>query len=285
MPVTNWKKRKMIRFVSQQTIAHIILILCGLLFLFPFVWMVTTSLKPNAQIFKFPPEWIPHPFMWGNYPKALTYIPFFAYLKNTLLLCVSTLIGTVLSCTLVAYGFSRIKWPGRDVLFLVMLSTMMLPSQVTMIPMFIVFKHLGWVNTFKPLIVPSFFGSAFYIFLLRQFFMTIPFELSDAAKIDGCSEWRIFLQIILPLAKPAIATVALFQFLGAWNDFMGPLIYLNDQTKYTISLGLQQFVSSFGTQWGYLMAASTVFTIPVIILFFFTQKTFIQGIAMTGIKG
>lgn len=285
MPVTNWKKRKMIRFVSQQTIAHIILILCGLLFLFPFVWMVTTSLKPNAQIFKFPPEWIPHPFMWGNYPKALTYIPFFAYLKNTLLLCVSTLIGTVLSCTLVAYGFSRIKWPGRDVLFLVMLSTMMLPSQVTMIPMFIVFKHLGWVNTFKPLIVPSFFGSAFYIFLLRQFFMTIPFELSDAAKIDGCSEWRIFLQIILPLAKPSIATVALFQFLGAWNDFMGPLIYLNDQTKYTISLGLQQFVSSFGTQWGYLMAASTVFTIPVIILFFFTQKTFIQGIAMTGIKG
>ncbi|SHE36991.1 carbohydrate ABC transporter membrane protein 2, CUT1 family [Caldanaerobius fijiensis DSM 17918] len=280
-----WRVRKKRRDFIKQLIAHIVLIMVGILFFFPFAWMVSTSLKPDAQIFKWPPQWIPHPFMWSNYPKALTFVPFFLYLKNTLTICIFTVLGVVLSCTLVAYGFSRIQWPGRDILFIIMISTMMLPYQVTMIPMFIVFKKLDWVNTFLPLTVPAFFGNAFYIFLLRQFFMTIPFELSDAAKIDGCSEWRIFWQIILPLAKPALATVTLFQFLGAWNDFMGPLIYLNDQAKFTVSLGLQSFVSSYGTQWGLLNAAATVFTLPIIILFFFTQKTFIQGITMTGLKG
>ncbi|AEE97713.1 carbohydrate ABC transporter permease [Mahella australiensis] len=278
---TSKKRQKLI----SNIIVYIVLTALGFLFLFPFLWMVTTSIKADAEIFTWPPTLIPHSFNWRNYPEALTFIPFFTYLKNTLIYCFMTVIGVVFSCTLSAYGFSRINWPERDKVFMLVLATMMLPSQVTMIPLFVIFKRLGWTGTLLPLIVPSFFGSAFYIFLLRQFFMTIPFELSDAARIDGCSEFRIFWQITVPLARPAIATVALFQFLGAWNDFMGPLIYLNDQTKYTISVGLQQFVGQYGTKWGLLTAASTVATLPVIILFFFTQKTFIQGIAMTGIKG
>ena len=232
-----------------------------------------------------PPTLLPHGLQLRNYPDALTYIPFFTYVKNSLIYCLGSVIGAIFSCTLSAYGFSRISWPERDRLFIFVLCTMMLPSQVTMIPVFVFFAKLGWIGSLKPLIVPAFFGSAFYIFLLRQFFMGIPFELSDAAKIDGCSEFKIFYTILLPLVKPAIATVALFQFLGAWNDFMGPLIYLNDEARYTISIGLQMFVGRVGTKWGMLMAASAVVTVPIIVLFFFTQKTFIQGIAMTGIKG
>jgi multiple sugar transport system permease protein len=191
----------------------------------------------------------------------------------------------VFSCSLVAYGLARVHWPGRDVLFLLTLGTMLLPFEVTLVPLFIVFRTLGWVGTFLPLIVPSFFGSAFYIFLLRQFMMTLPMELSDAARIDGAGEFRIFWAIAVPLIRPALAVVALLQFLFAWGDFLGPLIYLTDQSTYTISLGLQQYNTQYGTEWGQLMAASTLLTIPVIILFFLTQRTFIQGITLTGLKG
>lgn len=274
------------RHIFKQFTAHIFLILFGISFLFPFVWMLSTSLKPESQMFKWPPEWIPETFMWGNFPEALTFVPFALYFKNTLIICVLSVIGTVISSALVAYGFARIQWRGRNIFFFIMLTTMMLPYQVVMVPLFLVFKEIGWVGTFKPLIIPAFFGTnAFFIFLLRQFFLTIPYELSDAAKIDGCSEFRIFWQIVMPLARPAIATVGLFTFMENWNDFLGPLIYLNDETKYTIALGLQQFIGQYGTQWGMLMAASTVATAPIIILFFFTQKTFIQGISTTGIKG
>ncbi len=269
----------------REGISHICLLGLGVTFLFPFIWMLSTALKPEAQIFKWPPEWIPEQFIWSNFPEALTFVPFDLYIKNTLLICFWTIVGTTISSAIVAYGFSRIQWPGRNALFLVMLSTMMLPYQVVMIPLFIIFKQIGWVGSFKPLIVPAFFGNAFFIFLLRQFFLTIPHELSDAARIDGCSEFRIFWQVIVPLAKPALATVALFTFMGSWNDFLGPLIYLNDESMYTISLGLQQFTGQYGTRWGMLMAASTVATLPIIILFFFTQKTFIQGISTTGLKG
>ncbi|MCR2821475.1 carbohydrate ABC transporter permease [Lederbergia panacisoli] len=274
------------RHIFKQFTAHIFLILFGISFLFPFVWMLSTALKPEAQMFKWPPEWIPETFMWENFPEALTFVPFALYFKNTLVICVLAVLGTIISSSLVAYGFARIQWKGRNIFFFIMLTTMMLPYQVVMVPLFLVFKEIGWVGTFKPLIVPAFFGTnAFFIFLLRQFFLTIPYELSDAAKIDGCSEFRIFWQIVLPLARPAIATVGLFTFMENWNDFLGPLIYLNDETKYTIALGLQQFIGQYGTQWGMLMAASTVATAPIIILFFFTQKTFIQGISTTGIKG
>lgn len=286
MPAFTRGMSKKNRHAIQQGLAHLSLILFGISFLFPFVWMLSTSLKPEAQIFRWPPEWIPEEFVWSNFPEALTFVPFGLYFQNTMIICLFTVLGTVLSAAVVAYGFARIEWKGRNVFFFIMLTTMMLPYQVVMIPLFLVFKELGWVGTFKPLIIPAFFGAnAFFIFLLRQFFLTIPYELSDAARIDGCSEFRIFWQIVMPLSRPALATVGLFTFMNSWNDFLGPLIYLNDESKYTIALGLQQFIGQYGTQWGMLMAASTVATLPIIIIFFFAQKTFIQGISTTGIKG
>lgn len=269
----------------RRVATHVILSILGIIFLVPFIWLLSTSLKTDPQIFLFPPRWIPDPLTFSQYYLALTTIPFFLYTRNSLILCVSTVIGVVFSCSLVSYGLARIRWPGRDLLFMLTLATMLLPFEVTLVPLFIVFRTLGWVGTFLPLIVPSFFGSAFYIFLLRQFMMTLPMELSDAARIDGASELRIFLSIALPLIRPALAVVALLQFLGAWGDFLGPLIYLTDQSTYTISLGLQQYNTQYGTEWGQLMAASTLLTLPVIILFFFTQRTFIQGITLTGLKG
>jgi len=266
-------------------IIYTLLIIFSIIFALPFYWLVSTSLKTDPQIFVFPPIWIPNPIDWGNYPEALTYIPFLLYLRNTLIVVIFVVVGSLLSCSLVAYGLSKIKWPGRDLLFFIALSTMMLPYQVIMIPIFIIFKNLGWVNSFKPLTVPAFFGSAFFIFLLRQFFMSIPIELSNAAKIDGCSEFRIYSSIILPLAKPALATVGLFSFMSSWNDFLGPLVYISNPNKYTISLGLAMYRSQYSSQWAMLMAASTVVVLPIIILFFFTQRTFIQGIALTGLKG
>ncbi len=223
---------------------------------------------------------------WDNFPKAVSAMERFPdYLRNTLVLCVLTVIGTVISSTLVAYGFSRIDWPGRDKMFLVVLATMMIPFPVVMVPLFSMFKEFGWIGTLKPLWVPTFFAGAFNVFLLRQFFRTIPKDLSESARIDGCSEIRIFWQIILPLAKPAITVVALFQFMGTWNDFLGPLIYLTDQKDFTLALGLQFFQSQHGgTQWHYLMAASALVVLPIIVLFFFAQRTFIEGISMTGLK-
>lgn len=280
----SWRTRKLYKKVMGMIISYAVLASLGTLFLLPLAWMISTSLKPNRQIFLFPPIWIPHPIDWSHYPNALQFIPFFTYLKNTLMICVFSVVGVVLSCSLVAYGFSRVEWPERDLLFILVLSTMMIPYAVTMIPLYLVFNRLGWVNTFKPLIVPAYFGNPFFIFLLRQFFLTIPFELSDAARIDGASEIRIFSRIILPLAKPVLAVVVLFQFIGSWNDFLGPLIYLKDQSKYTLAIGLQQFQSAYLTRWGMLMAATTLIVMPIIILFFFTQRTFIQGIAITGLK-
>ncbi|NLN77765.1 MAG: carbohydrate ABC transporter permease [Armatimonadetes bacterium] len=224
-------------------------------------------------------------FQWSNYTRGLVFIPFFEQLRNTLIISIFTVIGTILSCSLVAYGLSKIDWKGRNVLFVVMLSTMMLPAQVTMIPVFAIFVRLGWVDTFLPLIVPSFLGTPFFIFLLRQFFLGIPKELSEAAKLDGCGEFGIYRRVIMPLSKPALATVGLFTFMAAWNDFMGPLIYLLDESKYTLSLGLAMFTGQYGNEYGMLMAVSAVVTIPIIVLFFFTQRTFIQGMTMSGIKG
>ena len=269
----------------QTVLSHVVLGLLSVLCLIPFYWLVATSLKADMQVHAMPPVWVPRPIEWANYPKAMLYIPFLHYMKNTLYICVVSVFGTVLSCSLVAYSFSKIKWPGRDGLFVLVLATLMLPAQVTMIPVFAIFRWLGWIGSYKPLIVPCFLGSAFYIFLLRQFFMSIPQELSDAAKVDGASEFRVYRMIILPLSKPALITVGLFTFIGAWNDFLGPLLYLNDDSKYTLSLGLQQFVGQHGQEWQLLMAAATVMVVPVIVVFMIAQKWFVKGITLTGIKG
>lgn len=272
------------RSTVKTLLSHTFLIGIGLFFALPFYWLASTALKTDQQIFKIPPVWIPDPVVWENFPRALTYVPFARLTFNTLTICLLTMIGTILSCSMVAYSLAKVQWRGRNWIFYSLLATMILPGQVTMIPTFTIFKALGWIGTPLPLIVPSFFGSAFYIFLLRQFFMTIPAELSDAARLDGCSDWMIFRRIVLPLSKPALATVGLFTFLGNWNDFLGPLLYLNDERTYTLAMGLQRFVSQHGAEWAMLMAASTIMTIPIIVLFFFAQRTFIQGISTTGMK-
>lgn len=265
--------------------ASLALILLSAIFMVPMLWLIGSSLKNDAQILKFPPEWIPNPLTFANYPDGLTFIPFWRYLANTSIICVSVVIGTLISCSLVAYGLARIRWRGRNALFHVLLGTMMLPYQVTMVPVFVMFAKIGWVDTLWPLIIPHFFGNAFYIFLMRQFFLTIPIELTEAARIDGCTEWDIYYRIILPLSRPVLAAVGLFAFMAMWNDYLGPLIYLADEHKYTLSLGLASFSSQYGSYPGMLMAVTTVITVPIIVIFFFAQKTFIQGITLTGLKG
>lgn len=254
----------------------------------PLIWMVSTSLKGNEQIFAGGDltlkALIPSPVVTQNYPDAMQNMPFLLYLRNTLLLCFFTVLGAVGSSALVAYGFAKVEFAGKKPLFALMIATMALPGQVTMIPTFGLFRSLGWYGTYLPLIVPAFTASAYYVFLLTQFFRTIPDEMSEAARVDGASEWTIFKSLVLPLSKPALATCALFQFIGTWNDFLGPLLYINDPAKYTLAYGLQQFVSHYGGFFAQLMAAATVFTLPIILLFFFAQKTFIQGIATTGGK-
>jgi multiple sugar transport system permease protein len=277
----------------QRLIVQALLIGLSAVFLFPFLWLLSTALKPIEETMTQPPTWIPSEWQWDNFRLAiirghesLGYYPFLVYARNTVVLCVLTVSGTVFSNALVAYSFARLRWPGREVAFAITLATMMVPFPVLMVPTFALFRNLDWIGTYRPLWIPAWFGSAFSIFLLRQFFRTIPFELSEAAKLDGASEWRIFRDVILPLSKPALAVVALFSFMGAWNDFLGPLIYLLDQKTFTLSLGLQFYQSQAGgTQWNQLMAASAMVIAPVIILFFFTQRLFIQGIAITGLKG
>ena len=262
------------------------LVLAAIAFLAPFAWMISTSLKPLNETMSLPPRWIPHEIHWENYPDAIREMRYFwRYAGNSLLLCLLSVVGTVTSSALAAYGFSRIEWKGRDTVFMVLLATMMVPFPVVMVPIYGLFKELGWIGTFKPLWVPAFFAGAFNVFLLRQFFLGLPRDISEAARIDGCSEIGIFFRVILPLCKPALLVVALFQFLFTWNDFLGPLIYLTEQKDFTLALGLQSFQSQQGgTAWHHLMAASTLVVLPVIVLFFFTQKSFIEGIATSGAK-
>lgn len=256
----------------------------------PFLWLVTSSVKSELAIFRYPPQWIPDPIMLQNYVETWNAAPFGKYLQNSLLLLIVNEIAIIGSASLCAYGFARIEFPGREFWFKVLLATVMLPGIVTMIPQFVIFSRIGWVNTFLPLTVPAFFGGgAFNIFLLRQFFRTLPTELADAARIDGASEIGIYSRIMLPLAKPALATIGVFTFMGVWNDFMGPLLYLaRDRNKYTVALGLAMFrnqVTWQRTRWDLIMAASTMMIVPVIIIFFLAQNYFIQGIQLTGLKG
>jgi multiple sugar transport system permease protein len=256
----------------------------GILFFLPFLWIVLTSFKPESQIVRLPPEWIPDPITFENFSRALIRLPLLVYTKNTLVVVIFSTLGVLFSSSLVAYSLSRLNWPDRNLLFYIVIGTLMIPGTVIMIPVFILFKNLGMVNTLYPLILPSFFGNAFFIFLLRQFFMTLPQDLFDAARIDGASEFRCYATIALPLSKPALLTVIIFAGLGAWNDFMGPLIYLSSEEMKTLALGLQSLKAQYNTEWGLLMAASTLMTVPVIVAFFFAQRYFIEGITLTGLK-
>jgi len=264
---------------------YAVLTFLGIVFSLPFFWMVSSSLKIEADIWLYPPKWIPDPILWENYPKALELMKFPRLLFNTLFLVSVGTFGVMLSSSWVVYGFSRFHFRGRDAAFIVLLSTMMLPGQVTMVPLYVMYKELGWLNTYLPLLVPAFFGSAFFIFLLRQFFATIPVELDDAAKIDGCGPIGIWWRILLPLCKPALVTVFVFSVLNGWNDFLWPLIILNDADLFNLSLGLATFRGLYSTQWGYLMAASIVVLLPMLILYFGAQRLIVEGIALTGIKG
>jgi len=276
------------RFAKIRTlkiITYIIVTLGAFISIIPFLWMLSTSLKTPNEVLLFPPKWIPSRPMFSNYREIFNFLPFFTFIKNSVIVTFASMVGQIISSSLVAFGFGRMRFPGRDALFMVMLSTLMLPYAVTMIPVYVIFRSLGWLNTFKPLIVPAFLGNPFFIFLLRQFIMSIPIELDEAAKIDGCSSFRIFYQIIIPLCKPALTAVVVFSFVGSWNDFLAPLIYLSDIEKYTISVGLRMFQGQYGTYFHLLMAASTVALLPVLILFFFAQRYFIEGITLTGLKG
>ena len=273
---------------------HLALVVLAAPYLLPLLWMITTSLKGDAQIFPGPgsdpsplaPEnLIPSPPRWGTYLDVFSTVPFATYAANTVLLCAANVVGAVLSSAVVAYGFARMRFPGREALFALMLATMALPGQATMVPTFALFRWLGWYDTLLPLLVPPCFASPFFVFLLRQFFRGLPEEIFESARLDGAGEWKVFRAIALPLATPVLATCALFQFLGTWNDFFGPLLYINDPSRYTLAYGLQQFVSAYGGDWAQLMAASTMFIAPVIIVFALAQRTFVQGIATTGGKG
>ena len=266
--------------------AHLVLLAVAAVAMLPLVYMVSTSLKGNGLEYEFPIRWIPDPVVWENYPIAFTSVPTLTFLKNTLLITGVSLIGEVLSASLAAYGFARLRFPGRDVLFTLMLSTLMLPYIVTMIPLFVLFRNLGWIDTLLPLTVPAFFGGhPLFIFLLRQFFMTLPTELDDAAKIDGAGFFRIWWTVLLPLARPALATVAILSLVFHWNDFVAPLIYLNTQSNFTLALGIRLFRDEFTTRFNLTMAYSTMMTLPIITVFFLFQKYFIRGISMTGLTG
>jgi len=273
-----------------RVLLYLLAIITALLFSIPFFWTVISSLKSAAEIRVFPPTFFPNDIRWQNYHDVFRLAPFGLFIWNTVYVTALAMIGQILSAAAVAYGFSRFRFPGREPLFFLVLSTMMLPWQVTIVPTFLLFRYMGWINTFWPLIIPSYFGGgAFYIFLLRQFFMTIPRDLDEAAKLDGASSVRIFWNLILPLSGPALATVAIFSFLQHWNEFIGPLIFLNSSEKFTVSIGLRYFTAtpfeSDEPREAILMAASLIVALPSLILFFAAQKYFVQGIVTTGLKG
>lgn len=273
-----------VRDLVSKTVVYLILGAGSIVILMPLVWMISTSLKPLSHVFRFPPEFIPQRIVWSNYPDALTQLPFDIYFRNTMFIVFWTVLGEVIISSIVAYAFSRLRWKGRNALFIVVLATMMLPRQVTLIPDFLIFKHLGMIDTFWPLILPSWFGNPFYIFLLRQYFLTHSRELDQAAVIDGCSRFGVFWRITMPMSKPVLAAVAIFSFQYHWNDFFRPLIFLFSKENRTLALGLQFFQGTYGTEWNSLMAVSLVVMLPLIIVFFFTQRIFIQGVVFTGYK-
>lgn len=279
--------------LSSQLLLYLVVIVGAIVFAFPLVWLLGTSLKPESDVFLFPPNLIPHQFVWGNYPDALVLFPFLQGFTNTMIIVTGVEVGRLLSATLAAFAFARIRFPFRNTLFILVLCTMLLPYHVTLIPQFLIFRDIGWLNSFLPLTVPAFFGGgAFYIFLLRQFFLGIPKEYDDAAEIDGCSPLGTYWRIILPLSKPALGAVAIFTFMGEWNDYFGPLIYLNRPENYTLALSFKIWELTQQSGLGYkpqpynrIMAVATLITLIPMAVFFFTQRYFIQGVVISGLKG
>jgi multiple sugar transport system permease protein len=278
--------------VLTEVLKYAVLLTLAITYIMPFYWMLSSAVKTDSQVYTVPPIWFPIPQQWNNFWDAWNSQNHWLMTYNTVVLyAIPATIGTVLSSSLVAYSFSRLRWIGRDTLFAFVLATLMIPAWVRLVPLFIIFKQIGWLNTFLPLVVPHFFGSAFFIFLLRQFFMALPIELSDAARIDGANELQIMFRIILPLSVPALAVVGLFTFMDAWNDYLGPLIYVNVEEKWVLALGVQRLrsaVAEIGNRqlaYPYLMAVSSLITLPIFLAFFFAQRTFIEGISVTGLKG
>jgi len=284
-----WWQTRRARNIAGRALLYLVLTIGSVVFILPFFYMVNMALSTPGAIGKYPMDWIPKPLMLSNFVKGwVAYYNFTKFLRNTIYITTLGTLGTLASCVLVAYGFGRLRFPGRDVWFIVLLSTMMLPSQVTLVPKYVIFARLHWVNTYKPLIVPAFFGSAFYIFLLRQFFMTLPRDLDDAARIDGCGYVGILTRILLPLCKPAAVAVVVFSFVDLWSDFFGPLIYLNDPEKWTLVLGVTSLVTAISHSFihmGYVMAVNTLIVIPVLVIYFWAQSYFIEGITLTGVRG
>ena len=280
-----WQSRRL-RDASTRWVAFILATLGALVIMMPVLWMISTSLKTLGQTMIFPPRWIPSPIMWQNYYQALTFLPFATFTKNTLVYSFWAVVGETFTSSLVAFAFARLRARGSNLLFILVLSTMMVPAQVTMIPQYIMFTTLKWTDSLRPLIVPALFGSPYLIFLLRQFYRTIPRDMDDAARIDGCSWFGTYWRIMVPMSMPALTTVAILSFMWHWNDFMGPLIYINSKENYTISMGLSRFIAQYGaTPWNLLMAASLVTVLPCVLMFFFMQRYFIQGIVISGVKG
>ncbi|MFW5835920.1 MAG: carbohydrate ABC transporter permease [bacterium] len=265
---------------------HLVALALAVAFMLPFFWMLSTALKTTSQVFRLPPEWIPNPINLRTFNEAWTdFVPFSRFLLNTLTIAISATVGNLISASLVSFSFARLTWPGRDFFFILILASLMLPYHVTLIPIFILFRTIGWINTFLPLIVPAFFGHAFFIFFMRQFITSIPFELDAAARIDGASTFQIFSRVIMPLCIAPLATVAIFSFLFNWNELVRPLIYLNQEKLYTINLGMTMFRSETDVYWNHLMAISVLAMLPPLLIFFLAQKWFIKGIAITGLKG
>ena len=284
--VTAFARRKSVQHKVSRVTVHLLLLLVVVATALPLLYMLSTSLKPNGLEYEFPIRWIPDRLAWENYQIAFEHVPTLTFLKNTLLITAVSLVGELLTASLVAYGFARLRFPGRNLMFTAMMSTMMLPYFVTMIPLFILYRTLSWTNTFYPFTVPAFFGgSPFYVFLLRQFYLGLPTELDDAARIDGAGFFRTWWSVLLPLTRPALATVAILSLVFHWNDFTGPLILLNTQDKFTLALGVRLFRDTYRTYFNQTMAYSTMMTIPVITVFFIFQKYFIRGISMTGLTG
>lgn len=284
---TAFWNRKSVRQRLGSWASTAVLLIGAVAMLVPLAWMVSTSVKDEGEVFIIPIRWIPSQILWQNYLQAIVFIPYWRFFINSVEVTLFAVVGSVVTASLVAYAFARLRAPGRDGLFLILLGTMMLPGEVTLVPTYLIFRNVGWLDTYYPLIVPSWLGgSAFYIFLLRQFFLTLPLELDDAAKIDGANLLDIFLRIVLPLAKPGLATVAIFAFFNHWNAFQSPLIYLNTMEKYTIPIGLRLYLSTMGNaHWNYLMAATLIAITPPLLIFFTMQRQFVQGAVLTGLKG
>jgi ABC-type glycerol-3-phosphate transport system permease component len=279
------KRSKQIGKLIEQIVIYALLIAGSVVFALPFLWMISTSLKPSQEVFSYPPNLIPSRLVWQNYIDGWTILPFATFLTNSLIVTVANVVGNLLSCSVVAFGFARLRARGSGFLFILVLATLMIPREVTIVPTFVLFSKVGLVNTLWPLILPAWFGYPFFIFLLRQFFMSIPRDLDEAARIDGASIWEIFTRIVLPLSRPALATVAIFAFIGNWNNLLDPLIYLRSQDLYTLALGLNLFRGQNFTAYNQLMAVSILTLLPVLVIFFLAQKLFVQGVTLTGMGG